>query len=152
MGLAAKYTALIDEIIVQLKTLTPELADDAANLGGPRVTKWMSSRSPRVGRYEAEVKAGPMIILGGRTTKSTDNEFSILIDLVFYSSEFESGFDSVMGVAERIYDKFHITTINGNCRNATVEIFPGDGQLSGRALLAIPVRVTVTCDRVISQT
>ncbi len=155
MGLAGKYVALIDQIIIDLKTITPELTDDTEVKGGPRVIKWADpkGRSPRKGRYEAEVKAGPMSILGGRTTQSTDNQFEIAIDLIFYPNVgMEEAFDNVMGVAERIYDKFHITTINGNCRNATVELFPGDGQFSGRSLLAIPVRIVITCDRVISQT
>jgi len=155
MGLAGKYTALIDEIIVQLKTLTPELVDDITTLGGPRVFKWknIGGRSPRKGRYEAEVKAGPLQGIGGMTTKSRDMAFGIIVDLIFYNdTDFETGFDNVMGVAERIYDKFNITTINGNCRNATVEIFPDDGLFSGRSLLAIPIRIVITCDRVISQT
>lgn len=152
MGLAGKYTALIDQIITTCKTITPELTDDTTVNGGTRVFKWNKSRSPRKTRYEVEVKAGPMLIKGGKTTLSSDNEFQIILDLIYYSDAFETGFDSVMGVAEKIYDKFHITTINGNCRNATVEIFPGDGQFSGRSLLAIPIRIVITCDRVISQT
>ncbi len=152
MGLAGKYVALINEIVVQLKTITPELADDIEAKGGARVYKWKSSRTVTKGRYEVEVRAGPMTILGGETTKSTNNEFVILVDLIFYGTEFEAAFDSCMGVAERIYDKVHLTTLNANCRITTVEIFPGDGQLSGRALLAVPIRLTFTCERVISQT
>lgn len=153
MGLAGKYVALVNEIVTQLKTITPELVDDTAALGGPRVAKWMISASPGKGRYEAVVKAGPMTLAGGMTTKSTNNQFVIIVDLIFYSdTDFETGFDSVMGVAERIYDKVHLTTLNANCRNTTVEIFPDDGRFSGRSLLAIPIRITLTCERVISQT
>ena len=74
------------------------------------------------------------------------------IDLLFFSSEFESGFDSVMGVAERIYDKFHLTDIGGTSTNkTTVELNPGDGQLN-RGLLAIPIRILVKSEQVITQT
>ena len=75
MGLAGKYVALIDEIIVQLKTITPELTDDTTVNGGPRVIKWADprGRSPRKGRFEAEVKAGPMSIIGGKTTNVFSN-------------------------------------------------------------------------------
>ena len=152
MTFATKYTALIDQIVTDLKTITPELADDITTLGGPRVTKWMSSKSPRVGRYEAEVKAGPTTVIGGFTTKSTLNEFQIIVDLIHYSSEFEAGFDAVMGVAERIYDKFHLTDIGGTSTNkTTVELNPGDGQLN-RGLLAIPIRVIIKSEQIITQT
>lgn len=153
MGLVGKYTGITTEIVTQLKTITPELVDDTAVLGGPRVAKWMMARSPRKGRFECVVRAGPMTFKGGMTTKSSDNEFVIICDLIFYSdTDFDTGYDNVMGVAERIYDKVHLTTLNANCRNTIVEFFPGEGQISGRNLLGIPIRITVTCDRVISQT
>lgn len=152
MTFTTKYIALIDQIIIDLKTITPELTDDTAVNGGPRVTKWMSSRSPRVGRFECEVKAGPTTIIGGITTKSSLVEFQIILDLIFYSSAFETGFDSVMGVAERIYDKFHLTDIGGTSTNkTTVELNPGDGQLN-RGLLAIPIRVIIKSEQIITQT
>jgi len=152
MALLTIYKGLIDEIITQLKTIDPELKDGTDLQGNPdkRVTKWNTVRKPERGRYEAEVKAGPMEA-ENFTTQSSDNEFSIIIDLLYYSDEFEAGFDSAMTVAEKIYDKLHLTTINSNCRNAVVTLFPGDGELSDQNLLAIPIRIIVTCKRVIHQ-
>jgi len=151
MTLGTLYQSLINQIVTDLKTITPELADDTAALGGARVTKWKAAKSPRVGRFEAVVMAGPMQPLEGFTTKSSNNEFQILVDLLNYSSEFEAGFLAAMGVAERIYDKFHLTNISSLVRIAKVSLFPGDGQLSQRNLLAIPIRIIITCERVITQ-
>jgi len=151
MALLAIYKGLIDEIITQLKTI-PELADGTDLQGNtdPMVTKWMGAHSPKVGNYEAEVKAGPMEA-ANFTTKSSDNEFQIIIDLLYYGTEYESGFDNALTVAEKIYDKLHLTTVNAKCRNAVVTIFPGDGKIADENLLAIPVRIIVTCKRVIHQ-
>ncbi len=152
MSILTRYNDLIDEIVTQLKTLTPDLADDIASLGGPRVTTWMTSKSPRPGRTEVVVKAGAMTILGGITTKSSLNEFQIFLDLLHYSSDYENGFNDAMGVAQRIYDKFHLTDIGGLSTNkTTVEINPGDGQLN-RTLLTIPIRVIIKSEQVITQT
>jgi hypothetical protein len=152
MGLLTIYKGLIDEIITQLKTIS-ELADgtDLQGETDPRVVKWNSSRSPERGTYEAEVKAGPMDA-DSFTTKSTDNEFQIIVDLIYWGDEFESGFDNALSVAEKIYDKLHLTTLNEKCRNTVVTLFPGDGELAGDSLLAIPIRIIVTCKRVIHQT
>ncbi len=148
MTLGTIYQDLINQIVVDLKTLTPELADDTV---GTRVSKYKVSRTPKVGRYEAIVMAGPMQALGGFTTKSTDMEFQIIIDLIHYSSTFEVGFLATLSVAERIYDKFHLGNISSLCRIAKVALFPGDGQLAQRNLLAIPIRITISCERVITQ-
>ena len=148
MPLNTVYKDLINQIITTLKTIT-ELADDS---DGPRVSKWKTSRNPKVGRYEVVVLGGPMIPITGFTTKSTLNEFEIFVDLVFYSSEFEAGFDSAIDVASKIYDKFHRTSISGNVDVKTnVSISPGDGQLT-RGLLAIPIRITITTEKTVTQT
>ena len=146
------YKGLVDEVITQLKTL-PELVDttDLQGNPSPRVYKFNRARKPKEGEYEVEVKAGQMTV-SDFTTKSTDNEFSIICDLIHYASEFETGFDSALTVAEKIYDKVHLTTVNAKCRNAVVTLFPGDGELSDNSLLAIPIRIIVTCKRVIHQT
>ncbi len=151
MALLAIYKGLIDEIVTQCKAV-PELADGTDLQGNPdvHVMKWKGVRTPKVGDYEAEVKAGPMSA-ENFTTKASDNEFSILIDLIYYSNEFETGFDNTLTVAEKIYDKLHLTTINSQCRNAVVTIFPGDGEISDQNLLAVPIRIIVTCKRVIHQ-
>ncbi len=151
MALLTIYKGLVDEIVTQIKTV-PELADGTDLQGNPdpHVMKWKGSRTPKVGEYEAEVKAGPMTA-ENFTTKASDNEFSIIVDLIYYSNEFEAGFDNTMSVAEKIYDKLHLTTINNQCRNAVVTLFPGDGELSDQNLLAIPLRIIVTCKRVIHQ-
>ncbi len=151
MALLTIYKGLIDEIITQCKTV-PELADGTDLQGNPdsHVTKWKTSHTPKVGDYEAEVKAGPMTSENW-TTKASDNEFSIIVDLIYYSNEFETGFDNVMSVAEKIHDKLQLTTINSKVRNAVVTLFPGDGEISDQNLLAIPIRIIVTCKRVIHQ-
>jgi len=151
MPIGTLYQDLIDQIITDLKTITPELVDDVGPPINPRVNKWKVSRTPKVGRYEIVVLAGPMEPIGGFTVKSSDNEFTIWIDLIFYSSAFETGFDSAMSVAERIYDKFHLKNISGLVRIAKVSLFPGDGQLAQRNLLAIPIRVGIKCEKVITQ-
>lgn len=152
MVLLTIYKGLIDEIITQIKTV-PELADgtDLQGNSDPHVFKWKGSRTPKQGDYEAEVKAGPMEA-ENFTTQSSDNEFSIIIDLIYYSSEIESGFDATLTVAEKIYDKLHLTSVNSTVRNAVVTLFPGDGVISDDNLLAIPIRIIVTCKRVIHQT
>ena len=151
MALLTIYKGLIDEIITQCKTVA-ELADGTDLQGNPdpHVFKWKASRTPKVGEYEAEVKAGPMTSENW-TTKASDNEFSIIIDLIYYSAEFETGFDNAMSVAEKIHDKLQLTTINSKVRNAVVTLFPGDGEISDQNLLAIPIRIIVTCKRVIHQ-
>ena len=148
MTLATLYQDLINQIVVDLKTITPELADDAI---GTRVSKWKVSRTPKVGRYEVVVMAGPMQPLTGFTTNSSNNEFQVIVDLIHYSSSFETGFLAALSVAERIYDKFHLGNISSLIRIAKVSIFPGDGQLAQRNLLAIPIRITINCERVITQ-
>jgi hypothetical protein len=151
MALIGIYKGLIDEVITQLKTIT-EL-EDTTDLQGnpnPRVTKWNGARSPKQGEYEAEVKGGPMTA-DSFTSRSTDNEFQIIVDLMHYSLEMEAGFDNALTVAEKIYDKLHVSTVNAKCRNAVVTLFPGDGELADRSLLAIPIRIIVTCKRVIHQ-
>ena len=151
MPLGTLYQDLINQIVVDLKTITPELADDPGPPINPRVNKWKVSRTPQVGRFEVVVLAGPMEPIEGFTVKSSQNEFTIWVDLIFYSSEFESGFLSALGVAERIYDKFHLTNISSLVRIAKVSLFPGDGQLAQRNLLAIPVRIGIKCEKVITQ-
>lgn len=143
------YNDLINEVITQLKTIT-ELADPAPP-EPPRVVKWKTGLTPVQGRTEAIVMAGPMQPLNGFTTRSSNNEFNVLIDLLHYSTDFQNGFDSAMGVAQKIYDKFHLTNINGKVRIATVSLFPGDGSVSQRNLLAIPIRIIIRCEKVITQ-
>jgi hypothetical protein len=140
------YNDLIDTIITQLKTIT-ELSDT----GGVKVFKWKTGITAIQGRTEAVVMAGPMEPLNGFTTKSSNNEFQVIIDLLHYSSNYQSGFNSAMAVAQKIYDKFHLTNINNLVRIAKVSLFPGDGQLSQRNLLAIPIRVVVRCEKTITQ-
>lgn len=152
MTLLSTYKGLIDEIVTQLKTNVPELADTTDLQGKPdsHVMKWNGSRTPKPNDYEVEVKAGNMSA-DSFTTRSSDNTFEILCDLIYYATDHESGFDNCMTVAEKIYDLFHLTTINSRCRNAVVTLSPGDGELSGESLLAVPIRIIVTCKRVIHQ-
>jgi len=146
-GIGTLYQDLINEIITQLKTITQL----AGTPNEPKVHKWNAPRSPTRGISEAFVMAGPMSILGGFTTKSTLNEFQIIVDTLHYAEEFDAGFDASMAVAEKIYQQFHLTKINNLVRLAQVEIFPGDGELSDDNLLAIPIRIIIKCELVITQ-
>jgi len=150
-GIAGIHSAIIDEIVTQLKTIT-ELADDPAP-NGPRVFKWNDARNPTDGRYEVEVKAAQMTVTQ-HSVRGTDNNFQVFCDLRYYpinTDSFEDAFDNALAVAEKIYDKLHLTTINGTCRNALVQYFPVDGELSGRNLRSVPIRIEVNCQRVVSQ-
>ena len=146
-GIGTLYQQLINQIIVDLKTIT-ELTGTPND---PRVFKWNGAKHPKRGIHEAFVMAGPMSIIGGFTTRSTLNEFQIIVDTLHYANEFDAGFDASMAVAEKVYDKFHLTKINNLVRIAQVEIFPGDGELSGDNLLAIPIRITIKCELIITQ-
>ena len=146
-GIGTLYQQIIAQVIVDLKTIT-ELTGTPNN---PKVFKWNGPRSPTRGIHEAFVLAGPMSIIGGFTTKSTLNEFQIIVDTLHYAEEFDAGFDASMAVAEKIYQQFHLTKINNLVRLAQVEIFPGDGELSGDNLLAIPIRIIIKCELVITQ-
>ena len=147
-GIGTTYQTLINQVVTTLKTIS-ELTGTPNDI---RVLKWDGPSNPEKGRYEAIVMAGPMTVLGATTVKSTNNEFDIIVDLLHFSEkDFETGFDNAMGVAEKIYDKFHLTTINGLVHIAKVEIFPGDGTISGRNLLAIPIRITIKGEKVITQ-
>ena len=77
MPLLAAYKDLIDEVITQLKTITL-LADDSGNT---RVHKWLGTRRMKTNDYEAVVTAGPMVVIGGFTSNSTENQFTIIVDL-----------------------------------------------------------------------
>jgi len=143
--LATLYQDLINEVTTQLKTIA-ELADDA---DGTRVFKWEGRHLPVPGRYEVEVKAGPMEILGGMTTHSTKNEFSIICDLLYWANAEgqESASLNALGVAEKIYDQFSLTTINDLVFKCTVTLAPGDGELSSKNMLAIPIRIILRCEK-----
>lgn len=152
MPIGTIFGDLIDETITQLKANITELANDGSET---RVKKWMGTKRIQRGDFYAEVKAGPMEPIDGRTTRATNNLFTVIIDLIYAataSEGFETGFDTAMGVAQKVYDLFHITNnMNGLVRQCLVSIFPGDGELSG-TLLSIPIRCTITCERVVVQT
>jgi len=131
--------------MTQSKTIT-ELADDA---DGARVFDWRGTNLPIPGRYELEVKAGPMEVIGGLTSNSTINEFQIICDLLYWAdSEGQSAaFDNALAVAEKVYDQFSLTTINDLVLKCTVNIAPGDGGLSSKNMLAIPIRIILRCEK-----
>jgi hypothetical protein len=144
-ALGTLFQSLINEIATQLKTIT-QLNDDAE---GTRVFKWEARHLPIPGRYNVEVKAGPMEVIGGLTMHSTKNEFTIICDLLYFADAEgqEGAFLNAMAVAEKIYDQFHLTTINGLVFKALVSIVPGDGELSSKNMLAIPIRVIIRCEK-----
>ncbi len=151
MTLGTIYSDLIDETITQLKANITELAD----VGGvSKIEKWMGVKRLVKGQFYCEVKAGPMEAISGRTTRATNNIFTVIVDLLYAATAtegFATGFDTAMGVAQQIYDLFHITNnMNGLVRQCLVGIFPDDGNIQG-SLLAIPIRCTITCERIVVQ-
>ena len=94
--------------------------------------------------------AGPMRIVGGFTSNSTENNFTIFVDLSFNSQDISTGFDNAMTLAEKVYDKFHLTNINNKCRQATVQLEPGETQVGG--LYMITIRCVILCSKVVTQT
>ena len=146
MALLAVYKNLINEIITQLKTIT-QLQDDS---GATRVHKWLGKRRMKTNDYEAVVIAGPMRVIGGYTSNSTENNFTVFVDLSFNSQDMSTGFDNAMTLAEKVYDKFHLTNINNKCRQATVQLEPGETQVGG--LYMITIRCVILCSKVVTQT
>ena len=146
MALLSVYKDLIDEIITQLKTIT-QLANDGSNT---RVHKWLGKRRMKVNDYEAVVTAGPMAVRGGYTSNSTENTFTVIVDLSFNSQNLSTGFDNAMTLAEKVYDKFHLTNINNKCRQAIVQIEPGETNVEG--LYMITIRCVILCSKVVTQT
>ena len=146
MTLASIYTGLVTEIVTQCKTIS-ELADDSGNT---RVHKWQGKRRMKNNDYEAVVIAGPMNIQGGYTSNSTLNQFTVYVDISFNSQDFSTGFNSAMGVAEKVYDKFHLTNINNKCRQARVELLPGETAVEG--FYMITIRCVILCEKIVTQT
>lgn len=143
--IAGLYQNLINEVATQLKTIT-ELGDDGE---GTRVYKWNARILPVPGRYNCEVKAGPASPIGGMTQHSVKMEFAILCDLLYFAdAEGQSmAFLNTLAVAEKIYDQFNLTNINNLVFKALVSIEPGDGELSSKSMLAIPIRVIIRCEK-----
>lgn len=147
MPLGDIYNDLINQIIADLKTI-----QELNTVGNDvKVHKWLASRNPQEGRSEAIVIAGPMEPIGGTTTRSTNNEFQVFVDLIHYAGSYDAGFTEGMKVAQKIYDKFHLTKIGNLVRIAQVSLMPGEGQMSQRNLYAIPIRVIIRCERTITQ-
>ena len=139
------YSGLVDEVITQLKTIA-ELADDA---DGARVYKWEGRHLPVPGRSEVEVKAGPAENQGGLTQHSVTMEFNVICDLIYWANAEgqEGAFDTALGVAEKIYDQFNLTNINSLIFKCLVSLAPGDGELSSKNMLAIPIRIILRCEK-----
>ena len=146
MALANIYKNLVTEIVTQCKTIS-ELADDSGNT---RVHKWQGKRRMKTDDYEAVVIAGPMDNIGGYTSNSTLNNFTVYVDISYNSQNFVTGFDNPMCVAEKVYDKFHLTNINNKCRQARVELLPGETSVEG--FYMITVRCVILCEKIVTQT
>jgi len=133
------------EIVTQLKTL-PDLADDAE---GTRVFLWQGRHLPVPGRFEVEVKAGPAENAGGLTQHSVTMEFNVICDLLYWANAEgqQTAFTNALTVAEKVYDKFNLSTINDLVFKALVSIAPGDGELSSKNMLAIPIRIIIRCEK-----
>lgn len=136
---------MINEIETQLKTI-PEFADDA---DGERVFTWEGRHLPVPGRYEIEVKAGPADAIGGMTGHSVKMEFQVLCDLVYWADAEgqQAAFLTAMAGAEKVYDQFNLTNLSGLVFKCTVSIAPGDGDLSSKNMLAIPIRIIIRCEK-----
>jgi len=149
-GLAGKWTAILDQIETDTKTIT-ELSDDGSR---SKVHMWRAKPAFIEGEYEATIVPGSMTSDEGVTSKTTFNNFLIAIDLLYYSNStdtFKSGIQNALAVAEKVYDKFHLKTISGTVRIARCRIITGEGLLSERNIDAIPVRVEINAQVSITQ-
>ena len=146
MALSNIYQNLVTEIVTQCKTIS-ELNNDGSNT---RVHKWQGKLRMKTNDYEAVVIAGPMEVAGGYTSNSTLNNFTIFVDISYNSQDFSTGFNNAMGVAEKVYDKFHLTNINNKCRQARVELLPGETTVEG--FYMITIRCVILCEKIVTQT
>lgn len=156
MTIGTQIQDITNQVVTDLKTIT-ELADPPQDGGADdqlRVRLWGGPRRSKKGDYDAIVKAGPYTTDDGLTRYATDNEYIVIVDLIYWSDPIadghDGGFIKALVVAEKIYDKFHLTNINNLCRLAKVNIFPNDGSNQGN-MLAIPIRCTITCSQVVNQ-
>ena len=93
---------------------------------------------------------GIAMVGGMAEDDSTENNFTVFVDLSFNSQDMSTGFDNAMTLAEKVYDKFHLTNINNKCRQATVQLEPGETQVGG--LYMITIRCVILCSKVVTQT
>jgi len=151
-GLTGKWDAMITAIESGLKTIT-ELANTAE--GRTRVFVYKAKPAFVEGDYEVVIVPGDMSPNeGGVTSRTTWNVFTIIIDLIYCSNQedtFAGASIKAITVAEKVYDKFHLTNISGTCRLARCNIEVGEGFLAIRNIDAIPVRVNIIAEVPITQ-
>ena len=144
MTLVDLYKNLINKVVEKLKEI------DELNVNN--VFVWKLQKSPKVSTIEAFVLGGEMRPVGGYTSKSSVNELHIMVDLIYYGMKEHDNFLSCMGVAEKIYDKFHRTNMDGLVTNNTsVSINPGEGQFASKSLLATPIQIDIAIETVVTQ-
>lgn len=148
MGLEGVSVPILNNIISDLKTIT-ELQDDGDR---KRVQVWKMPMATKEGEFEAVV-VGPIITPreDGVTVSSTWNELLFAIDMFYISATYEESITKALPIAEKIYDLFHLQTLGGLVRITRCSIAPGENEVSNRALHAVPIRIEVKCELVVSQ-
>lgn len=83
------------------------------------------------------------------TQHSVKMEFDVICDLLYWADAEgqEGAFTAALAVAEKVYDQFNLTNINNLVFKALVSINPGDGELSSKNMLAIPIRIIIRCEK-----
>lgn len=152
MGLGTLYNSILSSIETQLKTIT-ELADDD---GEPRVHIYKENLRVKQGEYEVVVVPDTMAPIEGVTSKGTWNEFIIHCDLLYWRNRtsdttLKAAFLNGLTVAEKIYDKFHLTNLSGLVKIIRVSINPLQGDIIEKGLEAIPYRVTLRIEQPVLQ-
>lgn len=152
MPLTTLYNSILTTIETQLKTIT-ELAD----VGSPARTKvhfYKGKPAFIAGETEVTIVPGPLIPVTGVTVKSTWDAITIYVDLLYYRKADETlkaAYLVGLTVAEKIYDKFHLTSISGLVHICRATILSGEGTLSQKNIDAIPFRVELLCEVAVTQ-
>lgn len=153
MGIADTFDDLINQIISTLKT-SPSTSAYLGDVNSvPRVINYKSDTGWRMvdNDYFAVVSAGGMNPIGGYTTRASLNEFIIGVSLMYFATDYPSGFPAAMVVAEKIYDLFHLTNINNLCRLATVSLHVDNDVVQTGNLYTVVVHIVIKCERYIVQ-
>lgn len=149
-GITGKWTAMLDAVETSIKTIT-ELANDGSRA---RTQIGRIQAAYKAGDYEALIQPVEVTTPYGTTTRSTWDIFVIWVDVVYCSNQtdnFKQGFQNVLAVAEKVYDKIHLTNISGTCRLARCSIEVGEGFAASQNIDAIPVRVIINAEVPITQ-
>lgn len=153
MGLSTIYNTMLIDIESNLKSIT-ELSDVIETPVRSKVHFYKGKPAFKEGEYEVTIIPGIMTPIEGVTSHSTWNEFLIFIDLLHYRNSTDTirqAYLNGLTVAEKVYDKFHLSNIITLVKVCRVTIMPGEGVLSQRNIDAIPFRVQLACELAVTQ-